>query len=814
MYRQQNNFPAVIAMLYYINNKQVISKGLLTMAKPQIKISVRNMVEFLLRSGDIDLSGGYSGSQILQQGTKIHRMLQREAGENYKPEVRLSYETEFDDFILVVNGIADGIITTEDSIIIDEIKSISTPLEILNENYNTLHWAQAKCYAWMYLVQSDVNVSKIIVRLTYYEVDTEEIKQLQQTFNHEELKEFFHSLTAQYARWAEFVLQHRLKRDKAIKSLSFPFAEYRKGQRELAVAVYKTIRDKKLLFAQAPTGTGKTISTLFPAVKAMGEAIGEKIFYLTAKTVTRQVAEDTIQIMINHGLVFKSITLTAKEKICFCESTICDPRECTYACGHYDRVNEAIMDILVNESMITRDTVEKYAKKHQVCPFEYGLDISLWVDCVICDYNYVFDPRAYLRRFFEYGGDYIFLIDEAHNLVDRARDMYSAELSKQAFMKNKQTLKQLVPKAYREFVKINKLFVEMRKGIEEKYGTVTIEKPSDLYKHVEKFVEAFDDYLAKNRQTKIDEGLLNLFFNCKAFITIYNLYDERYVTYITRGDDEVKLKLFCIDPSFLIRKACDKGRSAIFFSGTLQPLLFYKDTLGGNDEDRIIYLASPFPPDNLCLMIAGNISTRYKDRQDSYEIIARYIKKAVEFKTGNYLIFFPSFEYMRNVYEQYNQLWPEDYTILQDSHMNDDEREAFLSSFEENPERSLIAFAVMGGIFSEGIDLTGDRLSGAIIIGVGLPQLSPERDLIARYYNQTKRLGFEYAYMFPGMNKVLQASGRVIRTEKDRGFVLLLDDRFLHKRYLNLFPIEWNGYIKVRSPEDVSNTIADFWSRQ
>jgi len=787
---------------------------MLTMDKPQIKISVRNMVEFLLRSGDIDMSGAYSGSQVMQEGTRVHRILQKESGENYRSEVRLSYEAEFDDFILVVNGIADGIITAEDGIIIDEIKSISTPFELIDENHSTLHWAQAKCYAWMYLRQSDMDIRSITVRLTYYETETEQVRQLQQVFEYENLEKFFNSLTAQYAKWAKFSLEHSLLRNKTIKEMSFPFPEYRKGQRKLAAAVYKAIRDKKLLFAQAPTGTGKTISTLFPAVKAMGEGLGEKIFYLTAKTVTRQVAEHAIQIMMEYGLAFKSITLTAKEKICFCESVVCQPDECPYARGHYDRVNVAVMDIITNENLITRDILEKYAKKHSVCPFEYGLDISLWVDCIICDYNYVFDPRSYLRRFFECNGDYVFLIDEAHNLVERAREMYSAELSKQAFMKHKKTLKVLIPKAYRQFTKINKLFIDMRKKIEQKCGMLTVEMPSDLSRHVEKFVDAFDDYLAKNRQAKLDDDLMNLYFNCKAFISIYNLYDERYVTYITREDSEVKLKLFCIDPSFLLRKACNKGRSAIFFSGTLQPLPFYKDMLGGSDEDWTIYLPSPFPPGNLCIMIAGNISTRYKDRQNSYKDIAWYIKKAVELKTGNYLVFFPSFEYMRNVYEQYKELWPKDYTILQDSYMTDAEREDFLSSFEESPEHSLIAFAVMGGIFSEGIDLTGDRLSGAIIIGVGLPQLSQERDLIARYYNQVKKMGFEYAYMFPGMNKVLQAAGRVIRTEKDRGFVLLLDDRFLHRRYINLFPVEWNGYIEVHSPEDMSNIIANFWNQQ
>jgi len=451
-----------------------------------------------------------------------------------------------------------------------------------------------------------------------------------------------------------------------------------------------------------------------------------------------------------------------------------------------------------------------YAEKHCVCPFEYGLDISLWVDGVICDYNYVFDPQAYLRRFFEFGGDYILLVDEAHNLVERAREMYSAELSRQEFLKQRKGLKEAAPKAYQELARINRIFLAMRREFEERYGTRTVELPEELYSHVEKFTEALDPFLAKNHGS-IDPGLMDLFFRCRAFLAVTHLYDERYVTYVTREDGEIKLKLFCVDPSCLLRKACGKARSAVFFSGTLQPLAFYRDMLGGEEGDRVMCLSSPFPPENLCLMAVGNISTRYKDRQDSYEGIAGYIKAAAG-RTGNYMVFFPSFEYMRNVYERYRSFWPEDTTMIQESHMDDRDRERFLNSFETDPPQSMIAFAVMGGIFSEGIDLAGDRLSGAIVVGVGLPQLSPERDIIARYYTESNGQGFEYAYLFPGMNRVLQAAGRVIRTMGDRGFVLLLDDRFLHRRYRDLFPAEWQNCRKVFSPDAAGRILADFWN--
>ncbi|HPT78609.1 MAG TPA: ATP-dependent DNA helicase [Candidatus Atribacteria bacterium] len=778
------------------------------MEKPIVRISVRNLVEFLLKSGDIRPMGIRSSESMLQ-GARLHRRLQRAAGEDYSPEVRLAWDVEFDDFTLAVEGIADGIIAGDTGVIIDEIKSTTLPLDLIDDDFSLLHWAQAKCYAWMYCARE--GLKEVTVRLTYINAETDEIRQLTRLFSGDELKDFFYGLAGQYEKWASLAVSSKARRDESIRALAFPFASYRRGQRALAAEVYRAIRDKRPLFAQAPTGTGKTMSVLYPAVKAMGEGMGEKLFYLTAKTVTRQAAEQAAGIMAEKGLFIRSLTLTAKDKICLCDRVECEPEVCEYARGHYDRVNEAIYDILTKETLITRDILLEYAIRHRVCPFEYGLDISLWADLVICDYNYVFDPRAYLRRFFEYGGDYTLLIDEAHNLVDRAREMYSAMLSKKAFMEHRHVLKTAVPDAYKEFSRINKWFIGLRKSIEEKYQTVTIDLPTELLGYVDRFTRALQEHLAKNKSFLPDPGLIDLFFDCLAFLAVGNSFDERYVAYATRINDEVELKLFCLDPSYLINKACCKGRTAVFFSATLQPLDYYREMLGGSREDRAVCLPSPFPRENLCVMAAGSISTRYKDRGSGYEKVARYIKNAVSQMRGNYLVFFPSFEYMENVYFIYRALWPGDYCIVQGRQMDEAERERFLGSFETDPGETMTAFAVMGGIFSEGIDLKGDRLSGAIIVGVGLPRLSPENDLIARYFSETNGMGFEYAYMYPGMNRVLQAAGRVIRTEEDRGFVLLLDDRFLHRRYLDLFPAEWNGFSRVDSPEAVAKVLSDFF---
>ncbi len=776
------------------------------MEKTQIRISVRNMIEFLLRSGDIHLA--MSSSRALQQGTQIHRKLQAEAGEDYQAEVRLYLETDFDGFSVLVEGIADGIFQDGEKVLIDEIKSTSMPLELIDEEFSYLHWAQAKCYGWMFLSQTQVD--SITIQLTYCHTKTNEIRQLHKDFSYKELEEYFTNLVEEYAQWMQMTQSHKAIRDQSIHSLSFPFPQYRKGQRKLAAETYLGIRDKKLLFVQAPTGIGKTISVLFPAVKAMGEGMGEKIFYLTAKTVTRQVAEETIGLLSQAGLHLRYITLTAKDKICMLETPSCNPEDCPYAKGHYTRVNTALMDILTNENLITREVVLEYAEKHKVCPFEFTLDIALWADCVICDYNHVFDPRAYLRRFFDFGGDYILLVDEAHNLGERARDMFSAELSKQAFMKYRNDWKDQAPDLYKAFTAVNKWFIDLRKSFEKNYDDKTIELPAEFLDLLKIFHQELETYLLVNYKNA-PQQLTDLFFDCRSFLAAAGMFELGYLVHVVRQGSEVRIKLLCADPSQRLRKTYEKNRAAIFYSGTLQPLDFYQDVLGAEAGDKALCLPSPFPAENFCLLVAGNISTRYRDRADSYEAVAQYIKSAVNYKKGNYLVFFPSFQYLEQVFEIYMDCWPEDKTMVQQRGMDDRAREDFLSAFIEKPSETMIAFAVMGGIFAEGVDLPGSRLSGAIIVGVGLPQLSAERDLISRYYKERNGRGFEYAYQLPGLNRVMQAAGRVIRTETDRGFVLLLDDRFLHRRYRDQYPAEWQHYRKVGSPAEVSEIITEFW---
>lgn len=775
----------------------------------EIRISVRNLVEFVLRRGDLDTR--FVGSSRAVEGTRAHQKIQNSYIDGYDSEVSLSCSIEYNNFLFKIEGRADGILKEEDKFCIDEIKSTTKPLEEIDENYNILHWAQAKCYGYIFAKENDLDF--IDIQLTYYNIDTEEIKYIRKTFSINELKEFFYSLIDKYLVWANHILNWTEVRDYSIKALDFPYEGYRRGQRKLAIAAYKTIVDSKKLFAQAPTGIGKTISTLFPAVKAVGEGLTRKIFYLTAKTITREAALDCIKIMNKKGLRFKVLTLTAKDKICFKEESICNPEKCEFAKGHFDRVNNAILSILKNEDIITREIVEKYAKDYSVCPFELSLDLAIWADCIICDYNYVFDPRVYLKRFFlENNNDYVFLVDEAHNLVDRSREMFSAELYKKDFLALKRVMKDKNIEIYKQLGKLNSFMLKMKKKCGEEDYCIEKEGIDDIFYPLRKSLSSTEEWLSENEGADGHKELLELYFNILAYVKISELYDERYVTYIEKDKEDVKIKMFCLDPSHLLKDALNRGKASIFFSATLAPLNYFKEILGGDEEDYSIRLSSPFDAKNLCLLIANNISTRYRNRQNTYSIIGDYLKRLTEQKKGNYLIFFPSYKYMDEVYCRFVDKYTDIKVIIQKTPMNEKEREEFLQAFKNNTEESMVGFAVMGGIFSEGIDLKGDKLVGAIVVGVGLPQLCLERNIIREYFQDKNRCGYEYAYMYPGMNKVLQAAGRVIRTEEDKGVVLLIDDRFMYSSYQVLFPLGWKRYKRLLSIDDINRVTNKFWA--
>ena len=848
--------------------------------KYQIHISVRGLVEFLLRGGDIDNRHGGGGElTAMQEGSRIHRMIQGKMGPDYAAEVPLFFVCSKQKYELTVEGRADGVITNAEGITIDEIKGTYRRLDKMKEPV-FVHLAQAKCYAYMY--GREMRPETIKIRLTYCNLETEEIRYFYDEIVFDELEKWFMGLVDEYDKWCVLQCKQFNERRESAAELEFPF-EYRPGQRELAVQVYQTINDRKKLFLEAPTGVGKTITTIFPAVKAIGVGKAERLFYLTAKTITRTVASEAFSILRERGLKFRSVVVTAKEKICFCEVKDCNPENCEYASGHYDRINEALFAMLTENEVLTRDVVEEYAHKYKVCPFELTLDATLFADGIVCDYNYLFDPHARLQRFFGDGaasGDNIFLIDEAHNLLERGREMYSAVLFKEQFMELRRSIKQtiltetagrkkkdiegqlslnasgvvieqkddekLLPSAFETedetidslyissgkkrgsgkslFVKngyaeqlvaqlerCNKALLEMKRECE---SNMVLYEIDSFVKPLNRVYAIISNYLEEREQHTPDvmSELLDFFFEVSHFLQTYEIMDENYTMYSQLDDDGgFMVKLFCMNPAQNLKDCMKFGRSSILFSATFLPIQYYKKLLGGEPTDYEVYAKSVFDPKNSAILLASDVTSKYTRRsEEEYRRIAGYVDEVVHAKKGNYMIFCPSHAFMRNVFDIYKEMFAkaDEECIIQQETMSEEDRESFLELFSLS--ENITAFCVLGGIFGEGIDLKEDRLIGSVIIGTGLPQVCFERELLKEFFDEEDDNGFDYAYRYPGMNKVLQAAGRVIRTERDRGVIALLDERFLQNNYNKLFPREWVNASKV-SINTVYDRLMDFW---
>lgn len=784
-----------------------------------ISISVREIIEFVLRSGDIKTV--FLSSSRAVDGIKIHKEVQKKYKDkysNYESEVQISSVTKFENIQLEIGGRVDGIILDDEIPIIDEIKSITVDIEDILENHNPLHWAQGKMYGYMYM--KDNNLDKIYIQITYCNVSSKAIKCFKKLFSFEELELFYQNVVYGYMDFAKLIWAYRISRSKSIELLDFPFENYRDNQRKLMKGVFKMVINREKLFARAPTGTGKTIATIFPAIKSIPRE-EKKIFYLTAKTIGREVAKDTIDILRDSGLIIKSVVITAKDKICINEGKRCDGEYCPYAKGHYDRVNEALLDILQNEDSYQLSTIIRYSEKHRVCPYELSLDISLYCDLVICDYNYAFDPSAFLRRYFsdeisdeiKIKNNYVFLVDEAHNLVDRARDMYSSIISKKKILDMKKKIKDKDKRLYKYFDELNKHLIDKRKEMDsestlvfEKYDVKVEELLRGIIHRTEKIFYSLADWQYKDL-------ILEIYFDLYDFLKKLSLYDESYVTYYEKTKDEVIMKIFCLNPRNNLMKYTKNASSIVLFSATLTPMDYFMNLLGGDENSYYFDTKSPFDQNKLCLISNSGISTRYRDREMTYDDIVENILESIHHKSGNYLVFFPSYRYMEGVWERLTEVVKDDEIELvkQERGLSEKEKEDFLSMFDEKNEKTLLALSVLGGVFGEGIDLKGEKLSGVIIIGVGLPMICLERDLIKKHYDKDGDKGFKYSYVYPGFNKVLQAVGRVIRTDDDTGIALLIDDRFKYSNYTRIFPPEWSHMKYFYNSKDVGNEIKKFW---
>ncbi len=790
-----------------------------TAKKKKIKISVRSLVEFVFRSGDINRRFSGAEKDAMQAGSRAHRRIQRRMGTNYQAEVPMRHVVEEEDYQVIIEGRADGVVQEGGEAVIDEIKGVYFDIWRLEEPV-PVHLAQALCYAYFYCC--DHGLGHIGVQVTYCGLESEEVRRFREQWTAKALGEWFSRLMHEYAKWAKYLYCHGLRREESLKRLEFPYA-YREGQRELAASVYRCIKRGANLFIQAPTGIGKTLSTVFPALKAMGEGEGEKLFYLTAKTITRSVAEECFALLRDRGLFFSTVTITARDKLCFLGKAECIPDVCPYAKGHFDRVNDAVFAMICAESGITREKIVDYAARYQVCPYEFCLDISSWVDGIICDYNYVFDPNVRLRRYFSdtaAGGGYILLIDEAHNLVGRAREMFSAALVKEDILAVRRILKGHAPKVVRALNRCNQNMLEYKRSC-ERYEV--LEECSLLSANLLSLYSEMEIFLGDEREFEDRDTVLQFYFGLRHFLNMYEKLDDHYRIYTElRGDGTFFLKLFCVDPSKCLKECLDRGIGNIFFSATLLPVTYYKKLMSGNPDDYAVYASSPFPPQNRLLMVGADVSSRYTRRNPAeYQKIIGYIRALAQSHKGNYMVFFPSYHYM----EEVGRLLGEGHVEagpgwgqardgfewkMQSPHMTESDREEFLADFDRPRDHSFVAFCVLGGMFSEGIDLKAERLEGAVIVGTGLPLVCTEQEILKSYFEQHAENGYDYAYQYPGMNKVLQAAGRVIRTPEDKGVILLLDDRFLRNEIQALFPREWTHYAKV-TRHSVAGWLRCFW---
>lgn len=772
-----------------------------------VKVNVREIVETVYGSGDL-----ISETLLIKRaeiGALIHREHQARYMEGERSEVYIEHADSVDGHDVVITGRIDGIIKVDGKYFIEEIKSTTRDLSTLDEKSVPAHLAQAKMYAYCYLREN--RLPEINVRLSYIHVESKKIKTLDFCFSEKELSDFYYETLGLYLDWLALIDSHETERIKSIEGLRFPFPNYRTGQKDLISAVYKNILNREILYAIAPTGVGKTIATLFPALKAVNRN-DQKVFYLTAKNLGKKVALDTVFLLREKGLKCKTIEITAKNLACFQKTKDCDADKCPYARNYYGKLFGALRDIYDNEDMFTKEALAEYAEKHKLCPFEFSLDLSYYADIIICDYNYVFCPLTRLKRYFDVGARYrpILLIDEAHNMPARSRAMYSGVVSE----KQVKLLKKLLVSARKEHERaFDGLFAFL-----DGYKRISGEQDYLVIPHDRVFVDAVrhlvicvNNLLDEKKDMPRRADIITLVFELARFVTVSDYFDENFVFALSNDKDDFAVKIDCLDAGkFVLRTIKESALSSVLFSATLYPLPYYMKTLTEGEGDYVM-IDSPFDAARLKLIFLHTVSTKFRHREQSVDAIIDAIRVLSNSRPGNYIVFFPSYAYMEMVrarLDQYNL----DFTlIVQDPNFTIEEREEIIELFRNDNKETQVGFFVMGGMFSEGIDYIGDMLNGVIVIGVGLPHVGGYNDVAKTYYDQKLGKGFDFAYTYPGFTKVVQAVGRVIRSETDYGVAILIDDRFAYPKYRALFPKEWKKVAWAKDSFMLSEELRDFW---
>ena len=775
----------------------------------EIVLSVHGLVDFLLRSGNI--ANRIFNNSSMAEGSRVHLRYQQIQNNNYLSEEELSCEIVVDDFKFVISGRADGIILGKKTPIIDEIKSTVIELEKFYEENKNWHLGQAKVYAYMYAKENELDTMG--VRLTYISQKDDEDKLIMNfSYSFDELEEFITNLCVDYLSFYKMIDLHKNQVKISADALDFPYGNYRPGQRDLAKYVYGTILNEDTLFIEAPTGIGKTISTLFPGIKSIPKCGSVKKFYLSAKAMAKEVAFDASKLMLEKGLDAKVIKLNSKEKMCFTGEHRCNPDECPFAIGYYDKLRSILTEIVQNESLINDEVIYKYANRYQVCPFELQLDVSLFCDLVICDYNYLFDPIVYLKRYFELSKtNYVALIDETHNLVDRSREMYSTSLELDEFLKVQKKFKKFKHPKFKRSLKKIIVYLNDINECEDEYMIQEEDFDPYFYELLMNYFKQCQDILKNFPEVNYDIFIDN-FRNVNRFLKISEFISKGFITYYQKDKDNLFAHIKCVDSSKLVKDTLRKLKSSIFFSATLTPIDYYVKCLGGNDDTPIMKLESPFPSENCLTLVRSDLSTRYKDRINTYKEISKTIDLVIKKKVGNYLVFFSSYQYLEEVYSRM-EFDPNIRYIKQTRDMEDKDKNKFLSYFEVDPTKTTVGFAVLGGIFSEGIDFYSDKLIGAIVVGVGLPQISFERDLIKEHFDSEEINGYEYAYVNPGITKIIQAAGRVIRSENDKGIIVFIDDRFKQFKYRNILQKQYKNNQYVTNERQIEFLLEQFWKK-
>lgn len=745
------------------------------------RVSVRSLVEFTARRGDLDLR--FTPAPTPEEGLLGHQIIAKRRPVHYENEVRLSGSYPG----LEVSGRADGYDPIANCV--EEVKTYRSTLERIPNNQRHVHIAQAKIYGWL-LCQSR-GLKEVTVAVVYYHVITGEEYSEPETFTAVELERFFNQHCDAFLAWAEAETAHRQRRNTSLQALEFPHNTYRTGQKSLANEVYRAARDERVLLAQATTGIGKTLATLFPQLRAMGEYNTDRVFFLTAKTPGRQLALDALSTLRNscYDLQLRVLEYVARDKACLHKDKVCHGESCPLAQGFYDRL-PAAREAAAQQRWLDHEEVQRIAREHELCPYYLAQEMAKWSDVFVGDYNYYFDMSALLFALTILREWRVtLLIDEAHNLVDRARSMYTASLDSADL----EAAQQAAPtKIRRHFQRVGEEWHRAFRDQTEGYKRYDM-LPSDLLKALQRLVSELTDLLSE-RPSGLPSELMSYYFTALLFLRLSESFGDHSLFDVVVADPTnpltpTTLTLRNILPAKFLENRFNSAVSSTLFSATLSPTAYFQDLLGLPENTQALDVASPFTSDQLSVRIAQDISTRFLDRPNSIAPICQCIAKQFVKEPGNYLAFFSSYSYLDTVLaalKQYNPALP---LRAQQAGMNEAERQAFLDSFTEDSQQ--IGFCVLGGAFSEGIDLPGKRLIGAFITTLGLPARNDINQEIERRMEERFGRGFDYAYYYPGLQKVVQAAGRVIRTERDRGVIYLLDERYARSQAIALLPSWW-----------------------